>query len=271
MLTTSLLAFLNAFGLAAVAARTPDVLPRAGLDSAVETTQVDTLSLGAFPQNEDEDTDGWDGALNAMSVVSNGNTDVKNVHVTLDALKRWDIHRITVLAGYHNERAFDTTTMNNLTAQAKYDHFLDHRSYVYGESSWRKDSIADLQTRFTLGGGYGYQWIDEANLQVNTEAGLSWIYEDLDGLRPDDWFAARLAWNILWIMDEMWSFGHVGAVYPSLEDSDDVYGQATSFARANLNENLFAQLTWIFTYDNTPAIGADREDHLYTLTVGWTF
>jgi putative salt-induced outer membrane protein YdiY len=135
----------------------------------------------------------------------------------------------------------------------------------------RHDAIADLALRMTVGGGYGYQWTDTDELKVGTEVGLSYIYEDLETARPDNYVAARLSWNVLWVASELLSVGHSASLYPSLEDRDDVYGTADTFARANLSESMFAQLNWAFAWDNTPAAGAQRDDHLYTLTVGWSF
>jgi hypothetical protein len=39
----------------------------------------------------------------------------------------------------------------------------------------------------------------------------------------------------------------------------------------NLTEKMFAQLGWLFTWDNTPAAGAERTDNLVLLTIGWSF
>jgi hypothetical protein len=34
---------------------------------------------------------------------------------------------------------------------------------------------------------------------------------------------------------------------------------------------MYAQVQYVFDYDNTPADGKERDDHTLTLGVGWSF
>ncbi len=62
-----------------------------------------------------------------------------------------------------------------------------------------------------------------------------------------------------------------GELIPSLENSDDVGARVDTHAKVTLSEKLIGQLQWLYTWDNTPATGAERVDNLVLLTLGWTF
>ena len=61
------------------------------------------------------------------------------------------------------------------------------------------------------------------------------------------------------------------AWFPSLEDEEDIYGRADTRIRMDVTDKMFAQISYVFQYDNTPADDAERVDHRVTVGVGWSF
>ena len=60
-------------------------------------------------------------------------------------------------------------------------------------------------------------------------------------------------------------------MFPSLEDEEDIHLEVDTRLRCDLSDNLYAQFQWLFDWDNTPADGAEREDHRLFLSVGYSF
>ena len=60
-------------------------------------------------------------------------------------------------------------------------------------------------------------------------------------------------------------------VYQSLEEEDDTSSKMLSRARYNFNEKMFIEGIWQWSWDNTPATGADRNDNIYSLNIGFAF
>ena len=85
------------------------------------------------------------------------------------------------------------------------------------------------------------------------------------------YLAARVAYKWDYAHSDRWSFSQTAEIYPSLEESDDVYAKVDTRAKATLSENMFAQFQWLYDWNNTPAEGKKRVDNLYLITIGWTF
>lgn len=139
--------------------------------------------------------------------------------------------------------------------------------------SGENDYASALDLRLTLGAGVGYQFLDDARWKVQGEAGLAYVDEDFETSGDDqEYLAARLAYKADYTAESgKWTAGQWGEVFPSLESGDDISARVDTHGRLNLTETMFAQAQWIFSWDNTPATGADRVDNLYTLSLGWSF
>ena len=83
--------------------------------------------------------------------------------------------------------------------------------------------------------------------------------------------AARVAYKLRHTFNERTKLIHGVEAFPSTEDSDDVYFQATTEVRTNLTDSMIGSIAWIWDYDNTPAPTRERSDHRVLLTVGWSF
>lgn len=240
----------------------PTALPL--LTSPVASLQDEVVEEVAEPQ--------WKGAVTVGASVSDGNTDIKRASATADAVKDMDIERWTLGFQWNFSQEGDFITQRRTYGKAQYDHKINDRAYWLINGSLEADSQADLSLRTILGFGAGYQFYNQDDFKLAGEVGLAYFDEDYnDDAADGDYIAARLAYNWEWIQSERWTFAQVAEVYPSLEDSDDVYAKVDTRANATLSEAMFAQLQWLFDWDNTPAPGKDRVDDLYLLTVGWKF
>lgn len=214
----------------------------------------------------------WKGAVTLGASVSDGNTDIKRASATADAVKKLEDHRYTLGFQWNFAQESGFVTQRRTLARAQYDKFLSEKMYWLANVSFESDSQADLDLRTIVGAGLGYQFKDTEKFQLAGEAGLSYFDEDYaDDDADGDYVAARLAYKWEYLHSERWSFAQNAEIYPSLEDSDDVYAKVDTRAKATLTESMFAQLQWLYDWDNTPAEGKDRADNLYLLTVGWTF
>ena len=128
----------------------------------------------------------WTGGLIANALVTRGNSETDNIGATFNAVRRSENDRITLGAGYYYGRQEDEdtgdkeTTIDNWFVLGKYDYFLTKKLYVYGAFRAERDQIADLDLRLTAGLGLGYQWFETPYLNLFTEAGLAWVYEDYE-------------------------------------------------------------------------------------------
>ena len=218
----------------------------------------------------------WTGSINLGASISTGNTDRRNVVASAEAVRRTEFDRITAKGAwnYADEKTSPgnrNRTERRLEGSMQYDYFLSEKAYVFGLAGAAADEQADLDLRFTGGGGVGYQWVEDPEFAFATEAGVTYFSETF-GTAPDtSTVAGRLAYHLKWQVAPWVEFLQDVEYYPSLEKGSDLFVTKDSRARITLTESMFAQLQWILDYDTTPAAGLNRADNRYLLTLGWNF
>ena len=219
----------------------------------------------------------WTGSFVAGAIISSGNTESEAYNLSFDAVRRADDDRLTFGAGYFFGRQTDpdtgieSTTTDNWFLQGKYDYFFTEKWYGYANARVERDRIAALDLRFTPGVGVGYQWVERDDFNFNTEAGLTWVYEDYETGDSDSHFAARFAYHVDKKINDKIKLFHNLEFLPSLEDVEDFNVNSDAGVRATLTENMFGEAKVEWKYDSTPAPGAEKNDLRWVLGVGWTF
>lgn len=253
------------------------VAPAAPVDAA--PALLDPSPLAAFVAEDAPKpaTDVWTGSVAIGATYQTGNTDTRAVNLNALAERRGENDRWTA-TGYWNygDTKDQTTGEYELNARKaglgiKYDYFFSKKFYGLANAGIETDRLADLKQRTFVGVGAGYQWQESDTLKWGSEAGAGYFTEDRYESENQDYIAARIANNIDWKINDKSSLANTLAIYPSLEEADDVYGRSDTRFKTSLTDTMFLQLQWIWDYDNTPSTGKDRNDHTVTLGLGWSF
>jgi len=239
-------------------------------------------ALASSPLVQDEEVPeeekrGWEGSITAGAIIQTGNTETNNITATGNAIWYGHSKRFTANALWNYQDDTTGVIQRKLYGDAQYDHFLTKKLYGYGKGSADNDRQANLDMRWTLGAGAGYQFRDDDRWKLAGELGLAYVDEAFNAdplILPDpdnSYLAARIGFNWEYLANQYFVAGQSAEVFPSLEDGDDIYSRADTYAQTNLTDSIFVKLQWIWTYDNTPVPGNERSDHIYALTIGWTF
>lgn len=219
----------------------------------------------------------WTGSITAGVMLTRGNTYTDSANAGIDAMRRTEEDRLTLKAVYNYSREKPSgeegrVTQENWMAGAKYDYFIAEKWFLYGNGRVERDHIANLDLRLTPGAGVGYQWVESAKTNFNTEAGITWVYErytDPDETR--DYFAGRLAYHLDHQLAENVKFIHNVEVLPSLEEMGEFLLTADIGLRASLTKDFFSEAKVVYQYNSQPAEGKDRTDVRYIMSLGWGF
>jgi len=214
----------------------------------------------------------WEGSVNLGASYRAGNSEITNVSLGADAVRSAEKDRWTLgfLWNYDGDDG-GGVLQRRVSGDVKYDRFLTERSFALAQAGALHDFKAQVDLRYTAGVGYGYQFRDDEKWKLSAEGGLSYFDEEFFNGDQNDYVAARLASSAAWNYSERWTFEQNTAIYPSIEDSDDVYANLDTRVKATLAENMFGQLQWIMDWDHTPAPGRKQTDHAVLLSVGWKF
>ncbi len=214
----------------------------------------------------------WTGSVALGASYSDGNTSRRTASATADAEYRREKDRTTLgfLWNYAEEQA--GITDRKTQGRAKYDYFFSKKMYGLVQASAENDFQSSLDLRYTIGAGLGYQFEDTESWKLSGELGLAYVNENFAGTTDDtDYLAARGAYKWDWKPNAKYALGQVGEIFPSLERGEDVNARIDTKGRMNLTDKMFAQLEWLYQWDNTPAAGKKRVDNLVILGLGWSF
>jgi putative salt-induced outer membrane protein YdiY len=220
----------------------------------------------------------WTGSVSVNGLVTTGNSETTSIGVAADAVRRAERDRITLGAGYLYGRqeirdtGEDETTVDSMFGFGKYDYFLVKDFYLFGSVRAERDRIADLDLRFTPSVGLGYQWFEGPTLNLSSEAGVAWIYEDYRHRESASHFGARLAYHVDYKPHDVVLLFHNLEWLPSFEDPVGDYNLNTDAGvRATIVGGLFSEIKVELRQDSTPAPGRDKTDVRYLLAVGYAF
>ena len=230
------------------------------------------VSLPAVAQEEEEPVmNVWTGAVSLGAGWTGGNSKTEGASVNIDAKYRRPKDRTNVKIFYDYQSSNSVKLKDLYYADLKYDHFMNDKTYLWGQVRAEVNTVARLKLRQIYGAGLGHQFADSDTWKFSGEAGISFVDEEFRGNVTNDYTAARLAYDADWIPNERWSISQSTDFYPSLEDSDVWYVVADTNATVNLTESMIGKLAYIFQHVETPAPGVKQDDHTVQLTVGWSF
>ena len=220
----------------------------------------------------------WKGSVTAGATFARGNTHSDTASADAEAQLRREGDRFSVSAGYRFDKKRDQSTGQDDTTEdkwfirGKYDYFLNEKLYLYVNSFYEKDRISNLDMRFSVGSGAGYQWIERDDLNFNTEGGPSWVYERYtDPDQSESQIAIRLAYHLDKTLYEKVKAFHNVTFLPSTERSDIYLVYADAGLQTKLIGSWIMELKAELEHDSQPAKDQDKSDYRYILGVGVTF
>ena len=225
----------------------------------------------------------WHGSANVSASMARGNTVSEKVSVVADVSRRWENDRFKADFGYFfaqsgTSRYNKEKTEDRIDLGSQFDHFWVTKVYSYVNGRYERDGINDLEYRYRLGTGMGYQWLEgyahepTGKWSFNQEAGLTYIKEKYERQSDDDRCAFRyahhLSWTPRWI-DKL-AFTHNLEYLPDVSDWADSYlidadaGFTYELAAA---WQLMGKIEW--DYNSAPGPHTKSSDFRYMLGLGY--
>lgn len=228
----------------------------------------------------------WHGSVNASFNAARGNTYDNTWGVIANLNRRWDKDRLNVDFGYHYSEkgqgdAAAQKSEDRWEFEAKHDHFWWEKVYSYEDLRYDRDQIQDLNARYRIGIGGGYQWLENAEaldigkFSFNQELGVNYVKEEY-GVPNDDvadggYCALRYAHHFSWLPKwrEGLEFFHNAEYLPQVDDWDKFLAKAdVGFSTKLIYDfDLLCKIEWEF--NSKPANDRKREDLRYIIGLGY--
>ncbi|MBQ3672779.1 MAG: DUF481 domain-containing protein [Kiritimatiellae bacterium] len=261
---------------------TTATLPVTVVNGAYQVGET-TLDM-ANVKDIDPAPEGWHGSVNFSGMVTRGNTVGESASLTADVNRRWEKDRLTADAGYYYAASGDSKqdkqkTTSRFEAQAQEDHFWSQKFYTYVNGKYETDRIMDLEYRWRVGLGGGYQWLENddfgfGKVSFNQEVGMSYVGEKFEHVDDDNYGAFRYAHHLAWEIAAVknLSFAHNLEWLPQVDEWADNYiidADAGIVYKFSANWQLVAKVEW--DYKSKVAPGTKHSDLRYILGLGYTW
>lgn len=249
--------------------------------------QVDSKPLDVAQVKEiDPQPDPWHGSIYGAFLAQRGNTYENSWSIYGDLSKRWEFDRFAGNFGYYytetgTSDGFDRKrTTDRWEAQLQHDHFWAGKFFGFERVRYERDMIKDLQGRYMVGLGPGYQWLDNTPFEstgkwtFRQELAIMWEKEEYRG--PSDakenGFAALAYTHHLGFLPKWYDnieIFHNFQYNPNVEDFDKYLLRADIGFSAKVIGDfaLNGRIEW--DYDSQPADDRKKSDVRYIAGLGY--
>jgi len=227
----------------------------------------------------------WHGSVNVGFQAARGNTYENSGSLLANLNRRWEKDRLNIDFGYYyseNGKAGGETVKNTdrWEAELKHDHFWRPKVYHYEDVRYDRDVIQELDARYRVGLGGGYQWLENALFEstgkwsFNQELGVNYIkeeYKDNPDSKNDGFCALRYAHHLGYVpkwYDNVSVF-HNFEILPDVDDWEKFLakGDVGLSTKIIMDFDLLAKIEW--DYNSQPAAGRKKDDLRYIVGLGY--
>lgn len=219
--------------------------------------------------------DPWEGSIDAGLVGSSGNTDNISIRANVEAKRIIeDVEETRLFATYIWQQDEGEDTQNRFDSGIRHDWLLpDSKWRIFARAGYEYDQFQDWDHRVTVGGGLGYEFINNDTTLLVGRAGLQAAWEfggdEGDRFTPE----GILGIDFEHQLTERQSIFFTGDYLPALDDfyRYRVVAKAGWQIMLDPEANLYLKAGIEDRYDSSPGADNDRNDLDYFLTVGTTF
>ena len=247
----------------------------------VDATPLDMANVKAIDPVEET----WHGSFHAAYNATRGNTHDDTATVLLNVNRRWENDRFNGDLGYYYSKSGTASedaqrTKDRWEAELKHDHFWATKVYSYENLKWERDLIQDLNARYRLGLGLGYQWLDNRIFEstgtwnFNQELGANWIKEEYKGpsdAKKNGFCAVRYGHHLDW--SPIWTTGlmvfHNAEILPEVDEWEKFLAKCDLGLTTKIiyDFDFIAKIEW--EYNSRPAGDRKYQDVRYILGLGY--
>jgi putative salt-induced outer membrane protein YdiY len=206
----------------------------------------------------------WAGNVNLGATHQSGN--VERVTAAFGAEGELDLDRDKFAAKFIPLYADDdgNVTTRNTSGNVSFKHFFDSKVYGAINFDGYKDKFRNLNLRYSIGPGIGYQVWDEAKRKLSFETGITYFSEDLKTGEDKQYATARAASDFEYQITENTRITNRFVIFPNLDSVGDYILRNEAGLKNDIGAGWGLKFSHIFDYNNNPSAGIKKGDS-YTI------
>lgn len=212
------------------------------------------------------------GNVNAAYNNSNGNTNSSTFHIGADAELRQTKMRHRLKASYDREKLNNVVSKNHEQLKYSFDYFYSPEWFANAIASYESNTVKDLNSRVTVGGGGGHQFFETESRALSANAGLAYVQED--NIVANDKDYAALRWSTDFRMKTgYWNseLVHKNELLLPIDQMKEWILQTETGLRAPIWGKVNGLLLLEYDYDNDPPATKTNSDRKLSIGVNYNW
>jgi len=233
---------------------------------------IAALAVSAFGQSAPTATPntGWITSAAFGFTLAKGNTDNMLMTGNLLSSKKWGRNEMDLgIDGTYGETD-GIRSAGNVHGFDQYNRLVTERLFALIRVDALNDSIADVDYRVTISPGMGYYFIKTTNTFLRAEAGPGFVFEKVGG-KTHSYGTLRVAERFETKINNQVKLWQSIEYLPALEDFNDFVVNAEIGLDTSLTKKLSLRTFVQDTYDNTPALGLEKNDVKLVVALAYKF
>lgn len=131
-----------------------------------------SFSLTPVVQAEENLTSEWSGSAGLGAVITDGNSDTKNIAGSINVAKQADIWRHNAFGSIYSAESNDVETADRFELGYKLDRTINETTYGFGRLRYDSDDFGNIDGRFSGTVGVGRSFIKGDKINFSGEIGI---------------------------------------------------------------------------------------------------
>lgn len=206
----------------------------------------------------------WSGFGEVAITESTGNTELSNVKVSAEAIRKSPDDRFRLKLFANEARNQQRLTAQRASGEARMDWFLEDDWFWFAQGLLETDELRSLDLRTTLGVGIGRKHRGPRNLQLDVGLGFSFVREAFASGRDNSEASMLVTLDFARDLSRNLSFAESVVAYPQPDGDFRLTSDTT--LKSKITDKLSMVVGLLLKHDTDPQPGIEPTD--FTVTTG---
>jgi putative salt-induced outer membrane protein YdiY len=227
------------------------------------------LPVELFAQEKTE-PDRWDSSIGISYVAASGNSAAQTLSITGEANRKGDKNELGLKAGTVYGKSEGETTSEYWYANARYNHDISRKAYLFGLLGLEGNELADYHLRVSAHPGIGYRFLENKH-ELRGEIGPGYIFEDRIGDDNLSFISGRAYASYKFQLTKKAAFSQDAEYLHDFDDADDFRFNANTSLVVKISEWISLKTGVSVQYVNEPPEDAEDTDVFTSTSLIFTF
>ena len=211
----------------------------------------------------------WTGSLGFSYLATSGNSDSQTLGLTALLARQPTPWGLEISAAVNSAESEGEKTAERVLAGLRGKRAFGERWEAFGGLSWEQDEFAGFDSRTIVEAGGLFKAIVSERHLLAFDAGLTWTSEDPVIGATLDSFGAVAGLDWVWKLSKNATFRERLLGYPNFDESSDWRVRSETTLEAALASSWALRASYLFTRDNLPAPGFEKDDATTSVSLVW--